>query len=384
MDDAHGPGGATWSSSDESEVDEVHDTRATGHGAAQAYGSAQPLAPGRRQLWHQRQTTGPPPPATRMSSRVRTPNVRLRDYQLMVEEKFVGDPATVKEALSSPQRDEWWAAMQSEYDALLRNNTWKLIDPPKSSPGHPIKNLTSKWVLRVKRDEHGKILPYKARLVIHGFKQRYGVGYSKTYAAVVRVITILLVLLIALILKLNARHVDFDTAFLNTVLKKFVILMQQPDFFEDGTGPVCWLLKGLYGLIQAARLWYQMLHKPLVKIGFNRSTFDVGLYYKYIDGRITLITVYVDDIIIVGKPHDIDQVIADLMVEYSLKDLGRVCHFLGMEVHYEPGELLCISQTAYIDKILHRFHMTEARTVRSPQMMNEKDQAIETDETKSE
>ncbi|KAJ8525831.1 hypothetical protein ON010_g15282 [Phytophthora cinnamomi] len=122
----------------------VRDTRATGHGAAQAHGSAQPLAPGRRQLRHQRQTTGPPPPATRVSSRVRTPNVRLRDYQLMVEEKFVGDPATVKEALSSPQRDEWWAAMQSEYDALLRNNTWKLIDPPKSLPRHPVKILTSK------------------------------------------------------------------------------------------------------------------------------------------------------------------------------------------------------------------------------------------------
>ncbi|EGZ06670.1 hypothetical protein PHYSODRAFT_530717 [Phytophthora sojae] len=48
MDDAHGPGGATSSSSAESEVGEVHNTRAIGHGAVPAHGSAQPLASGRR------------------------------------------------------------------------------------------------------------------------------------------------------------------------------------------------------------------------------------------------------------------------------------------------------------------------------------------------
>ncbi|KAE9336067.1 hypothetical protein PF008_g13196 [Phytophthora fragariae] len=133
IDDAHGPGGAASSSSDESEVDEVHDTRATGHGAVPAHGSAQPLAPGRRRLRRQRHGDRSPPPATRVSTRVKTSNVRLRDYHLLVEEKFVGDPATVEEALNSPQREEWLVAMKAEYDALIRNNTWKLIDPHQTS-----------------------------------------------------------------------------------------------------------------------------------------------------------------------------------------------------------------------------------------------------------
>ncbi|KAE9325569.1 hypothetical protein PR003_g16449 [Phytophthora rubi] len=102
IDDAHGPGGAASSSSDESEVDEVHDTRATRHGAVPAHGSAQPLAPGRRRLRRQRHGARSSPPATRVSTRVKTSNVRLRDYQLLVEEKFVGDPATIEEALNSP------------------------------------------------------------------------------------------------------------------------------------------------------------------------------------------------------------------------------------------------------------------------------------------
>ena len=68
-------------------------------------------------------------------------------------------------------------------------------------------------------------------------------------------------------------------------------------------------LKKKYGLKQAARLWYQTSHARLMEQGFQRCAFDVGLYYKYVDERIVLVTVYVDDMLIIGKPSDIDQVI---------------------------------------------------------------------------
>ena len=69
---------------------------------------------------------------------------------------------------------------------------------PKCNHGTPAKILTSRWVIRIKRDEKGKILRYKARLVIHGFKQRAGLEYDRTYAPIVRIPTILLMLLIAM------------------------------------------------------------------------------------------------------------------------------------------------------------------------------------------
>ncbi|KAE8965239.1 hypothetical protein PR001_g28792 [Phytophthora rubi] len=260
--------------------------------------------------------------------------------------------------------------------------TWKLVERPSSTPGQLVKVLTSRWVVSLKRDEHGNIIRYKARLVIHGFKQRYGLEYWDTYSPVVWLITILLLLVIALILLLEARHVDFDTAFLNSWMRGVVIYMEQPAYFDDDTGRVCLLQKGLYGLKQAARLWYQTLHAFLLKLGFKRSTFDVGLYYKQVNGRILLVAVYVDDMLIIGQTSDIDKLIADLQAEFSTKDLGRVHHFLGMEVQYHPGVVLCLSQTAYIDKLLRRFQMTEARTVRSPQIMNEKVLPIEKDPAK--
>jgi hypothetical protein len=118
-----------------------------------------------------------------------------------------------------------------------------------------------------------------------------------------------------------------------------------------------------------------------VELGFKRCAHDVGLYVKYIDGRIVLVTVYVDDMVIVGKTSDIDAVIEALRLKFTMKDLGRVRHLLSMEIHYEPGVMLCLSQSAYIDRLLVEFGMNNAKSVGSPQMHNEKMLPLERDRT---
>ncbi|POM70483.1 Hypothetical protein PHPALM_13066 [Phytophthora palmivora] len=295
-------------------------------------------------------------------------------YQLMLEEEFVGTPESVEEALRSPQREEWQAAMRAEYESLLKNGTWIMVDRPKAPDGKWVKVLTTKW--------NGNVIRDKARLVIHGFQQRFGIAYWDTYSPVVRIVTMILVLLIALLLGLEAKHVDVETAFLNSVLKGVSIYMEQPAFFDDGMGLVCLLQKGIYDLKQAARIWCQTLQAYLVEIGFRRSAFDVGLYVKHIDGRIIMVTVYVDDMMVVGMLSDIDSVIEDLRLKFVMKDLGRVKHLLSMEIVYEPGVLLCLSQSAYIEQLLDRFRMNEARTVGSPQVHNEKMLPIEKEKCK--
>ena len=79
--------------------------------------------------------------------------------------------------------------------------------------------------------------------MIHGFKQRTGVEYDKTYLPVVRIPTMILMLLIAIFLALEARHVDLKTAFLNSWLGDVTIYMTQPKYFDDGTQRVCQLKK---------------------------------------------------------------------------------------------------------------------------------------------
>ncbi|KAG3042732.1 hypothetical protein PC116_g32608 [Phytophthora cactorum] len=86
------------------------------------------------------------------------------------------------------------------------------------------------------------------------------------------------ILLLALFLGLLCRQVDFVIAFLNGPLDDVDIYMEQPDYFDDGTGRICKLQQSLYGLRQAPRIWYRMLDKYLRKCGFERSKMDAGVY----------------------------------------------------------------------------------------------------------
>jgi hypothetical protein len=56
--------------------------------------------------------------------------------------------------------------MINEYDSVLANRTWNLVDFPPD-----VKPIGCKWVYRIKYKPNGKIDKYKARLVAKGFAQ---------------------------------------------------------------------------------------------------------------------------------------------------------------------------------------------------------------------
>ncbi|KAE9007221.1 hypothetical protein PF005_g14420 [Phytophthora fragariae] len=207
--------------------------------------------------------------------------------------------------------------------------------------------------------------------------QKYEIDYVATYSPVVRIEAVRLVLIIGLTRGLEIRHVDFVTAFLNGELVDVDIYMAQPEGYDDKSGRVCKLKKGLYGLKQASRIWNDTLHKCLTEIGFTQCTYDLGIYWK--QGRVSVVylTVYVDDLLLAGKMEDISVVILELAKKFKLKDLGRVHNFLGMEVNYKLGSFICLSQTAYIERLAEKFGLASARPVRSPQMHNETPEPIE-------
>ena len=67
------------------------------------------------------------------------------------------EPRTLKEADSDPN---WVAAMEDELSSIRDNKTWSLVELPR---GHHAIGL--KWVYKVKCDENGNIVKYKACLV---------------------------------------------------------------------------------------------------------------------------------------------------------------------------------------------------------------------------
>ena len=114
----------------------------------------------------------------------------------------------------------------------------------------------NKFVLKHKKNETGQITRLKARLVARGFGQIYGVDYLNTYAPVVKLASIRILLALAVIYELEIHQMDVVMAFLAGELKE-KIYMEPPEGFkagEDNDDLVCLLQKSLYGLKQAPRV----------------------------------------------------------------------------------------------------------------------------------
>lgn len=75
---------------------------------------------------------------------------------------------------------------------------------------------------------------------------------------------------------------------------------------------------------------------------------------------------YVDDILISGNSSSrIQSIIDQLHQKFSLKDLGEVTHFLGIEVS-KTTLGLHLSQAAYITELLQKVKMLEAKSYPTP------------------
>lgn len=93
--------------------------------------------------------------------------------------------------------------------------------------------------------------------------------------------------------------------------------------------------KSLYGLKQVSRQWFTKLHTAFAAQGFTQSKNDYSLFLKNLNSHLTIVAVYVDDIIVTGSnSSEIDNLKSFLHQEFTIKDLGFLHYFLGLEVHY--------------------------------------------------
>ena len=159
----------------------------------------------------------------------------------------IEEPKSIEEALSSEFAKEWKVAADSEYESLIENQTWDLVELPDGR-----KPIGCKWVFKVKHTSDGKVERFKARLVAKGYAQKYGIDYDETFSPVVRFSSIRALLAFAVQNDMLIHQMGVVTAFLNGELKE-EIYMQQPDgYLQPGKEElVCKLKKSLYGLKQS-------------------------------------------------------------------------------------------------------------------------------------
>ena len=274
------------------------------------------------------------------------------------------DPKSLAEAQSRADWPRWKEAMDKEMSTLEKAGTWRKVPRPHN------KNIVgSKWVFRIKRKADGSIDKYKARLVARGFTQIYGVDFFRTYSPVAKLSSFRLILAIAARYDWDIESFDFVGAYLNGELdENEEIYMSSPPGYDIDLQTVLRLLKSLYGLKQAGYKWYDALVRALEGLDFHITHADPGVFYIRIGEHILILAVHVDDCMFTGSCSKlIARYKQELNACYALTDLGPIHWLLGIKITRDrAARTISLSQSSFIDSILSRFSLADAKPYGSP------------------
>jgi len=164
----------------------------------------------------------------------------------------------------------------------------------------------------------------------------------------------------------HLRQLDVNNAFFHGDLDEEVYMTLPPGLHVHDRNLVCRLQRSLYGLKQASRQWFTRLSSFLISHDFRQSATDHSLFLHFNNSDITAVLVYVDDIIIAGNNLDTITHITNLLdIAFSIKDLGTLKFFLGLEVA-RNNKGIHLSQRKYVLDILSNSGMLASRPASTP------------------
>jgi hypothetical protein len=145
------------------------------------------------------------------------------------------------------------------------------------------------------------------------------------------------------------------------------VYIENPEGFEifSNDSHVCQLKRALYGLKQAPHAWYTRIDIYFTVLGFTKSETDANLYQIAVEGKLLIIVIYVDYLILTGDEQLIHSCKDDLTKEFEMKDMGLLHYFLGLEIWQRDGELF-VSQGKYAREILGKFHREGYKPMDTP------------------
>ncbi|GJW32173.1 putative ribonuclease H-like domain-containing protein [Tanacetum coccineum] len=214
---------------------------------------------------------------------------------------------------------------------LSQEEPKKISEALKDSRVRPI---STKWVLKNKKDERGIVIRNKARLVAQGYTRE------------------------------EVYQMDVKEHSLYGTIDEEVYVMQ-PFSFQDPQFPhkVYKVVKAMYGLHQAPRARYGTLSKYLLDNGFQRGTIDQTLFIRKHKGEFLLVQVYVDDIIFGSSNLKLCREFEALMHDkFKMSAMGELSFFLGLQV-LQKKDGIFLSQDKYVGDILKKFGFLDLRSM---------------------
>jgi hypothetical protein len=207
-------------------------------------------------------------------------------------------------------------------------------------------------------------IKFKARIVLCGYSQIYGVNYLEIYSPTVTKDSMKLGLIYMLKHQRIIRVCDVKGAFLEGE-NDFVVYGKLPkEMFPHGTGDIIVnLVRSIYGEKQAAYVWYTKFKGILCDyMGFEVLIHDESIFIqRNLNGEINMmVIVYVDDLLIGSYSLEVMGLFKKEIEKYirEIKFFNDVTKYLGMNL-VRKDNTMYLGQQSYIQSIYDGFTAEE-------------------------
>ena len=275
-------------------------------------------------------------------------------------------PATYEEAMWCPDADKWRAVMEKEMGLLCDMQVYNLVSLP------PGAHAISSWLVLEYKSGNGKGGPVeKARFVAKGFTQVLGRDFRRTFAPVACQASVCVIAAYCAREDWELHLLDIKQAFLHGKINE-VVYIQQPHGYEasgpNGEHLVGQLNSSLYGIKQAAHMFYQTLREELESLGFVHCAVDHAVF-TYRKGDMQCLTGWHVDNAMGGSNNEsfLQEVKHKLHMQFGIMDMGAIAKFLGIQFEQNRSTReLWIHQTEYIHHLLEEYGLSDCHPVHLP------------------
>jgi hypothetical protein len=288
---------------------------------------------------------------------------RYNDAALKVDysmDEEAPTPNSFDEAVHGKDSRQWKLAIDNQLQSLEANHTWDVVDKPAN-----INLISTKWVFKIKRLPNGQIDKYKARLCARGFTQEYGIDYFETFAPVVRMESLRILLALAAAEDWEIHQMDVVSAYLLGELDEDAYL-EVPHGLDVPQGKVLKAVKGLPGLKQSGRTWNRKITTFFEEHGLQSLPADHSVFVN--KERTLIVALYVDDLLLFAQTvKEIQPLKQALSAAFEMKDLGEAKFVLGISItRSRAARTLVIDQEHYIRDMLEEHGLDSGRTIATP------------------
>jgi hypothetical protein len=262
-------------------------------------------------------------------------------------------------------------AIKSEISQMVKMGVFHGVHMNTLTSKDRSNSILCHMFLKEKRDADGVFEKLKARLVAGGDRQDRSL-YESTSSPTASLTAVLIVAAIAAKKKMVVKSSDVTAAYLNAPMGKVTVHMRirgklaewlvhiAPEFaeFVNADGSIIVKLdRAMYGCIESAKLWYELLVSTLVdEYGMTVNPYDNCVLNKTTEsGHLLTVVVYVDDTLVTcADESEVDGVIRFLRKKFTTISVhdGPVLSYLGMSLDFSVTGQVNVTMPGYVNDLL--------------------------------